>query len=62
MDGVQLFQGYSLYEKTVYFLPSSAKEVLALIYSTSKRWKAESTLEWTRWFWTQDLWIVNLAP
>ena len=45
MDGVKLSQGYSHYEETVYLLPLSPKEVLELIWSTSKRWKAELTLE-----------------
>ena len=35
----------SRYEETVYFLPPSPQEFLVLILSTSKRWKAEMTLE-----------------
>ena len=45
MDGVQLPQGYSHFEKAVYFLPLSSKKLLVLILSTSEGWKAESTLE-----------------
>ena len=45
MDGVQLPQGYSHFEETVYFLPLSYKKLVVLIWSTSQGWKAESTLE-----------------
>ena len=45
MDGVQLPQGYSHFEETVYFLPLSYKKFLVLILSTLEGWKAESTLE-----------------
>ena len=45
MDGVQLSQGYSHFEKAVYFLPFSSQKFLVLILSTSERWKAELTLE-----------------
>ena len=45
MDGVQLPQGYSHFEETVYFLPLSSQKFLVLILSTSEGWKAESTLE-----------------
>ena len=44
MDGIQLSQGSSHYEETVYFLPLRLKECLVLIWSTSEGWKAESTL------------------
>ena len=45
MHGVQLPQGYSLFEEAVYFLPFSSQNFLVLILSTSEGWKAESTLE-----------------
>ena len=45
MDGVQLHQGYSHFEETVYFSPFSSQKFLVLILSTSEGWKAESTLE-----------------
>ena len=45
MDGVQLPQGYYLFEEAVYFLPFSSQKFLVLILSTSEGWKAESTLE-----------------
>ena len=45
MDEAQLPQGYSHFEEAVYFLPLSYKKFLVLILSTSKGWKAESTLE-----------------
>ena len=45
MDGVQLPQGWSHFEEAVYFLPLSSQKFLVLILSTSKGWKAESTLE-----------------
>ena len=45
MGGVQLPQGYSHFEKAVYFLPFSSQKVLVLILSTSEGWKAESNLE-----------------
>ena len=35
MDGVQLRQGYSHFEETVYFLPFSSQKFLVLILSTS---------------------------
>ena len=44
-DGVQLLQGYSHFEKALYFLLLSPQKFLALILSTSEGWKAESTLE-----------------
>ena len=45
MDGVQLPQGQNHSEEAVYFLPLSTQKFLVLILSTSKGWKAESTLE-----------------
>ena len=45
MDGVQLPQGYSHFEKAVYFLSFSSQKFLVLILSTSEGWKAELTLE-----------------
>ena len=42
MDGVHLSQGY---EETVYFLSLSPQEFLVFIWSTSKGWKVEPTLE-----------------
>ena len=45
MDGAQLPQGKSHFEKAVYFLPLSPQTFLVLFLSTSKGWKAESTLE-----------------
>ena len=45
MDGVQLPQGYSHFEKAVYFLPLISQKLLVLILSTSEGWKAELTLE-----------------
>ena len=45
MDGVQLPQGKSNFEKAVYFLPLSSQKFLILILSTSERWETESTLE-----------------
>ena len=45
MDGVQLPQGYSLFEEAIYFLPLSSQKFLVLILSTSEGWKTESTLE-----------------
>ena len=45
MDGVQLPQGLDHFEKAVYFLPLTSQKCLVLILSTSKGWKAESTLE-----------------
>ena len=45
MDGVQLPQGYSLFEEAVYFLPLISQKFLVLILSTLEGWKAESTLE-----------------
>ena len=43
MDGVQLPQGYSHFEETVYFLPFSSQRFLVHILSTSEGWKAEHT-------------------
>ena len=40
MDG-----GLKATELKVYFIPLSPQEFPVLIWSTSKRWKAESTLE-----------------
>ena len=45
MDGVPLPQGYSHFEKAVYFLPLSSQKFLVLILSTLEGWKAESTLK-----------------
>ena len=45
MDGLQLPQGWSHFEEAIYFLPLSSQKFLLLILSTSKGWKAESTLE-----------------
>ena len=45
MDGVQLLQGYSHLEETVYCLPLSSSEFLVLILSTSEGRKSKSTLE-----------------
>ena len=45
MDGVQLPQGWSHFEKAVYFLPLSSQKFLVVILSTLEGWKAESTLE-----------------
>ena len=45
MDEVQLSQGYSHFEETVYFLPFNFQKFLVLILPTSEGWKAESTLE-----------------
>ena len=45
MDGVQLPQGYSHFEETVYFLLFSSQKFLVLILLASEGWKAESTLE-----------------
>ena len=50
MDGVQLPQDYSHFEKAVYFLPFSSQTFLVLILTTSEGWKAESTLEPPRGF------------
>ena len=36
---------YSHFEEAVYFLPLGSQKFLVLILSSSKRWKAESTLE-----------------
>ena len=35
----------SHYQDTIYFLPLSSQKLLVLIWSTSDRWKNESTLE-----------------
>ena len=35
----------SRYEETIYFLPQCPTKLLVLIWSTSERWKSESTLE-----------------
>ena len=45
MYGVQLLQNYSHLEEAVYFIKLSPQKYLELILSTSKGWKAESTLE-----------------
>ena len=47
MDGVQLPQGYSHFEEVVslVFTTLSYQKLLVLIFSTSERWTAESTLE-----------------
>ena len=50
MDGVQLPQGYSHWEETIYFLPLFSQKFLGLILSTSERWKAESIL------------VLNMGP
>ena len=45
MDGVQLPQGYSHFEKAVYFLPYSSQKFLTLILLILEGLKAVSTLE-----------------
>ena len=45
MDGVQLSQGYSLFEEAVYFLPLSSQKFLVLNLLTSEGWKVESNFE-----------------
>ena len=62
MDGVQLPEGYNPFKEAVYFLPFSPQTFLVLILSTTDGWKAESTLEPTQWFWTQDPWIEIPVP
>ena len=50
MDGVQLPQGQSHFNKVVYFLPLSSQKSLVLIVSTLEGWTAESKLEPFRCF------------
>ena len=50
MDGIQLPQGLSHFEESVYFLPLSPEKFLVLNLSTSEGWKAESTLKRTSGF------------
>ena len=45
MDVVQLPQGLSHFEQTVYFLPLSPQKSLVLTLSTSEGLKAESNLK-----------------